>query len=272
MHRIFPLRFIVLAAVACTGTIAANAAEIVWLQPESARATPGSIAFFDAVSSDEFRGATQPLAPARVERTEGNLAGESVGFGPWILADRALRTVATFSRPGIATIVVRLMPEARVVSRPDVERYLVTLHAGDEVHAAWEQIEPPNPWQEIRTVVLKTYLRVGVPEAGDRSWAESNTSGLDLVPTIDPTSVHANDAFGVRVTRDGRPAAGIVVEYLSDGESREHVVVTGADGTASAPLNQAGSWLIRGFEVRRVKAGNHDWETTTVALAVVASK
>jgi hypothetical protein len=261
-------------AVAILAAVAARfaQAEMAWLEPETTRATPGATIVLTLNVSDSFRGSSTALPASRVDATRVALAGNLSATAPWTPASGVLRSSVTLTRPGVAVLELRLKPEARSISRSEVDRYLIALHADENIEAAWEQIPPPKPWQEIRTAVLKTYVRVGTPTPTEQAWLDSSGSGLDMVPMSDPTDAPSNAPFKVRVTRDGKSAAGVAVEFLSDGETREHVTFTDEAGAASAPLDRNGAWLIRCFDVRRVSAGNHDWETDAVTLMVVTSR
>jgi len=260
-------------ALATCGRLFGGPTEIVWLRPETQRATPGAAISFELLASADFAGNLQPaFSAARVEAVRGTLAGQPLALGAWQQDARALRSLAIVSRPGVAILEVVLKPEARSVSRGDVDTYLNALHASDEIRAAWDEITPPNPWQEVHAVAAKAYVRVGIPPADDHDWREARVHGLDLTPVTDPTSANVNETFAVHVTRDGKAVSGVVVEFLSEGETREHVVLSGGDGTATARLNQPGRWLIRCFDVEQVHASNHDWETAVVALLIVAGE
>jgi len=261
---------ICVATLITLGSAGPVRAQRTWLQPESTTVAPAAVLFLTALTSAEFATAPEPVPATRIAETKAELAGQSV---PVVLLPSAgsARMLTTFAGSGIATVDVLLKPEARSVARGRVESYLRELHATDDVRAEWAKIESPNPWQEVRTLRLKAFVQVGSPANDDRVGSAPTVSGLDLLPLTDPTRCRAGKTFSVRATRDGQPLAGAVVEYLSDGEGREHVAITDRSGTAAAPLDQTGQWLVRCFDVKRVKANNHDWETATVALLVVVS-
>jgi uncharacterized GH25 family protein len=84
---------------------------------------------------------------------------------------------------------------------------------------------------------------------------------LEVLPESDPTTVREGAALPVRVLREGKPAAGLVLTYVSLGETREHVVVTDAEGRASAVLDAPGSWLVRAAILRRATTSDREWDS-----------
>jgi hypothetical protein len=93
-------------------------------------------------------------------------------------------------------------------------------------------------------------------------------AGLDVVTERDPTALRENDELPVRVFRDGVPAAGIVLAFVSRGETREHIVLSDESGRASAPLDCRGPWLVQATELRRARSVDHEWESAAVSIAL----
>lgn len=254
-------------AVALTMAVTARA-DVTWLKPERASATPGAVLAMSIVSADQF-GAPDPHAPrGHVASIAAQAGGEPVTTGPIGVTDNRAKFTATFGRPGVACVLVEFRPEARSISRGEIEHYLRSLFATDEVRTAWNEIGAPNPWQEVRTIRLKTFVRIGQPASSEPAWRTPAREGLDVVPEIDPTGLHLNDPLPVRITRDGKPLPGIVVEYVSTGEARQHIAMTDENGRVEALVDARGDWLVRCFDVRRVAAGNHDWEVAITAATV----
>jgi hypothetical protein len=244
-------------------------AQVDWVRPERYAVTPGGVLGFALQSGAEFVGTASELSPGRIRLEQGQLAMQPLPIpAPTLGLPAISRFYVAFPRPGLAVIQVDLKPEARSIGWAEVERYLRQLHASDEVRDAWSKVEPPNPWQEVRTIRLKTFVRVGEPMANDQTATKGTGDGFELVPDADPTAMRENGTFAVRVLRDGRPVVGVMVEYLSLGESRQHVLVTNEQGRAEAALDLAGEWLVRAVDVRRVQAGNHDWDVDCAALTM----
>ena len=64
--------------------------------------------------------------------------------------------------------------------------------------------------------------------------------GRDASPEHDVLSRVKQLTLPVRVLRGGKPLAGFALGYVSEGETREHVAMTDAEGRASATLDVKG--------------------------------
>ena len=257
-----------LGVLAGTRPAFAGPADVTWLEPERFSSAPGATVGVQVLSAAAFDGAGQSLPPMRMASIDAELGGEAATLVMLPVLNGVTRYLTVFPHPGVAVLRAELKPEARSISRSEVEDYMRALHVTDEVRAAWGQIGPPNPWIEVRTIAVKTFVRIGEPTAGDRSWQAAAKSGIDLVPEQDPTLLDENARFAVRVLRDGKSLPGAIVEYLSRGETRQHVVLADPDGRVEAALNAKGEWLIRCFDVRRSAAANHDWDVVGFEMVV----
>ncbi len=74
----------------------------------------------------------------------------------------------------------------------------------------------------------------------------------------------------MRVLRSGVPFAGFVLGFVATGETREHVVITDAQGRATARLDARGAWLVHGTDLRRATEPDLEWESDFVTLVVEA--
>jgi uncharacterized GH25 family protein len=181
---------------------------------------------------------------------------------------RFLRFPVTFFRPGVAVLGVELQPRLVEVEPENVEAYLREVHGGDDLREAWERIAPPRRWREQNVRYAKSFVRVGEPAEGDRSWNTLLRFALEIVPEVDPTNLQVGSEFAVRVLRNGEPAIGLVLSYVSEGETHEHVVVTDRDGRARAKLDLRGPWLVRGSELRRSNDADRIWDSESTSMAV----
>ena len=237
-----------------------------WLKPERSAATPGATLDFVVTSTDEL----ENIGLDKFKAMFGRLGGDELRMGAVGAWGRFLRFPVTFLRPGVAVFGVELQSRLVEVEPENVESYLREVHAGDDLREAWEAIAPPRRWRERNVKYAKSFVRVGEPAEGDRSWNTPLRFALEIVPEVDPTNLQVGSEFAVRVLRDGEPAIGLVLSYVSDGETHEHVVVTDRDGRARAKLDLRGPWLVRGSEFRRSKYPDRIWdsESTTMAVAV----
>jgi hypothetical protein len=267
-------------------------AETTWLQPERFSATPGAFLILQIRSSDVFgeledsarsrsplRGAANgdraasvnDPTPMTVVEADAQLSGGPVALSASAVVGAATQFSATLPRPGVAVVHASLKPELRTIPRDAVEHYVRAIHATDALRASWSEMPADAAWRELRTTRLTTFVRVGEPDAGERSWSVPLEAGVDIVPERDPTALHEDDVFTVRVVNDGKPAAGLVLAFLSKGESREHVVVTDENGRAESKLDAAGVWLVQCVDVRRVSGPDHDWATSVNAVTFEVS-
>lgn len=243
--------------------------DVVWLQPERFAVTPGAMLRFEAVSGANFGSERTPVPAGRVRELVELLGGQSLANGALpATADSVARFSVTLPRPGTAMTAVELKPQTLELPRNAVDRYLDEIHATDEVRSMWADMITAEEWREIRTVRVKTYFRVGEPTPDERAWLKPSETGLDLVPQTDPTALRASGDFPIMVTEGGRAVGGVVVSFLSQGETREHVVITDDNGRASAKLDAAGLWLIQTMELRRDGATRREWRARIVALTV----
>jgi uncharacterized GH25 family protein len=256
-----------IAVVVAMATLGLRAHDT-WLQPDRFAATPGAVVTLDLTSSDGFVGFQTAIQPERVARALGKLAGGELAPSVPSATEKTLRFSATVTRPGIAVLGVELRPRLLELAADKIEVYFREIHAGDELREAWAVVPEPKRWRESYVKHAKTFVRVGEPAADDRGWAEPLGLGLEIIPERDPTKLQAGEALPVRVLRGGKPLAGFALGYVSEGETREHVAMTDAEGRASATLDVKGVWLVHGTDLRRVVAADREWESDFTTMVV----
>lgn len=240
-----------------------------WLQPEVFAATPGAALVLHMTSADGFNGPETAIKPERVERMWGRLGGAAVaveavgGEG-----GKTLRLAATLTQPGVAVLAVQLKPRLLELAPEKIEVYFREIHATAELREVWAAVPEPRRWRESTVKCAKTFVRVGAPVAGDRSWAEPLGLPLELVPENDPTALRVGERFSVRVLKGGAPLSGFVLAFVSAGETREHVVVTDEEGRADAALDAPGAWLVHGTELRRSGTAEREWDSEFTTMVV----
>jgi hypothetical protein len=240
------------------------------LQPERFAATPGATLVFELTSANGFGGPDPAIKPERIAGVVGRLGGEVIAIAAPAPGEGALHFPATLTRPGVAVLGVALKPRLLELAPDKIERYFRELHVGDELRAEWTAVPEPRRWRETCLEHAKTFVRVGEPLAGDRAWTEPLGLALEIVPERDPTALRAGEELPVRVLRGGRPCAGLVLAFVSAGETREHVVVTDAQGRAGAVLDAPGAWRVHGTDLRRIVAPDHEWECDSTMMVVEA--
>ncbi|MCX6955559.1 MAG: DUF4198 domain-containing protein [Verrucomicrobia bacterium] len=255
-------------ALGLTLLVAAAPAHDTWLQPDRSETTPGATFLVDLSSADGFTGFQTAIQPERVAKAVGRLGGAALVVGAGTATEKTLRFPVTVMRPGVAVMGVELKPRLLELEPDKIETYFREIHAGEELREQWAAVPEPRRWRESYVKHAKSFVRVGEPAAGDRAWAEPLGLGLEIVPERDPTTLRAGEALPVRVLRGGRPLAGFVLAYVSAGETHEHVVMTDAEGRASATLAVRGAWLVHGTDLRRATVPDREWESDFTTMTV----
>jgi hypothetical protein len=239
----------------------------IWLQPRHPTATPGAQLAVDLAAAPTFGADPIPL-PSAVAAMSARLADADVEMRASPIGAASPEFEVTVVRPGIAALTVELAPRTVEHTGAEIEARLRELHAGVALRDEWAAVPAPRRWREIGQVRAKAFVRVGEPPPADHSWSVPARAGLDVVTERDPTALHENDELPVRVYRDGAPAAGIVLAFVSRGETREHIVISDETGRASAPLDCRGSWLVQATELRRVRSVDHEWESAAASIVL----
>jgi uncharacterized GH25 family protein len=248
----------------------AAAAQEVWLRPERLTATPGATISFDLLGGAEFAQRETLIKPERVKRARAGLAGKTWGLVDIAEADNELRIFATLAQPGVAVAGVELKPERIEVPAEKTEFYLRSIYASAALRAVWEEVAEPRRWRENRTSYVKTFARIGVPPADDQGWGEPLGLALEIVPERDPTTLRMGDELPVKVLREGKPLSGFVLSFVTAEATREHVIVTDAEGRGHTTLDASGAWLVHGVELHRSTASDTEWESARVTMMVEA--
>jgi hypothetical protein len=243
-------------------------ADALWLAADPAAATPGATVTIDAAAGAEFGSPNTPLSATRVQSFFARLGSVALAPAPSAPGSQTTGWRMSLSAPGVVVLELLLAPEARSIARAEVVPYLRSIRASADVRAAWTEIPAPAPWLEVRRIRAKAYVRAGQPAASEAAWRRTTGEALDLAPDRDPTRLVAGDAIGFLVTRGGVPVPGAMVEFLSWGETHEHVAAADAAGRVEASLEVPGLWLVRCTEVSRVQASNHEWETDVCSVTL----
>lgn len=263
----FCRRILLVFLVGAAGLMDRALADVTWLQPERFTMLPGAFVWMELTTAEEFGEPMTAVPLATIGEIQGWLAATSLPLAPPVLEGKVARFSAILPRPGVAIFATRLKPEKRELRGAEAEAYLRRIHVTDDVRSIWAAMSP-SPWRELRTIHLKTFVRVGEPPLDDQGWSRVIGEGMEIVPERDPTSLHEGDELPVRVLRDGRPVKGIVLSFLSRGENREHVVLVDGAGEASAKLDAQGPWLVTGVRLQRVTDADYDWRSEVAAMTL----
>ena len=239
-----------------------------WLQPERAKATPGAVVSFTACAGEGFLPGAAAVPVAEAGPLSGWLEDAALEIRvPSLSPGTGWRIESVLPRPGIAVLCLSGRPVRRTIPSEDVTAHVRRLRLDPE--SLLSSTERPAVWTEDRTTHAKAFVRVGEPAGGDAGWSREFGLPLELVPAQDPTALRAGGSFPVRLLRAGLPAARMAVVFLSEGETREHVVVTDAAGLVSVVLDVSGAWLVTASDVRASGSqGPWDCQVATLRLEV----
>jgi uncharacterized GH25 family protein len=241
-----------------------------WLQPAKFSVPAGATVVLEMTSADGFKGPETAIKPDRIALATGRLAGSMVALGEPAAGEKILRFSTLLARPGVAVMGVELKPRLLDLAADKIELYLAEIHADAALRATWAAVPEPRKWRELYVKNTKTFVRVGEPAPGDRTWAETLGLRLEILPERDPTMLRAGDELPVRVLRDGKPFAGFTISFVAAGETKEHITITDGQGRAHAVLDAAGAWLVHGTDLRRVKQAEREWESDFTTMVVEA--
>lgn len=242
--------------------------EDVWLQPERFSAMPGKAIWLSLTTAESFNGFERAIGLERVRRARARVADEPVSVIDPVAGPKALALSMVPPRPGVAVVAIELLPRMREIADVKIERTLRALHASDALRAMWDEVPAPRRWREVCVETATTFVRIGEPVTDDKSWSAPLGLPLEIVPQRNPTTLRVGDELRVCVMRAGEPYAGCVLTFVSEGEAHEHVVVTDGSGFATAPLDLAGLWLVRGAELSRSASPDRIWDSHFTTMLV----
>jgi len=172
---------------------------------------------------------------------------------------------------GITYVAVDLAPRTRELPPRQVEKYLDSIAATDDVRAAWRAHQ--ERWRETQTQHAKAILRCG----GDaRTGFQTQVdAGAEFVPQgTDPTNLKAGDTFRVILIRQSNSKTELLRNtpfvLLRDDGSRVLVAKPEASGVASFKIPQPGRYVLTATELRPGDGKEADWvsDFTTLSFTV----
>ena len=254
-------------ALALVPTVAA--AHDTWMLPVRFEVPPGTPVQLEVTSAMRFPTPESAPDPARVEASSIRLGGRTASLEILGATKSILRLRGVPSQPGVATFWLASRPRTLELKDAEVEHYLKGIGAWETAGARWMS-GGRKPWRETYVKFTKTFVRVGTAE--DQSWSEPVGLGLELVPLVDPTTLHAGDNLGLQVLRDGRPVAGQAVAAQAAGRAAE-LRQTDETGRVSFVTKANGAWLVKTTLVEPGRAEG-EWSSrfSTLTLSVRAAR
>lgn len=238
-----------------------------WLLPAKFMVPAGTSVPLDMTSGMGFPKNESAVAPDRIAQS-GVRSGRTRGVLKVGRAEAgALRLEATLREEGVAVLWAVSRPRTIDLKPDQVEHYLEEIGAQDSVGKDWVARGRPA-WRETYSKIAKTYVRVG--SAGeDAGWRDPVGLPLELVPAVDPTKVHAGDAFVLRLLLDGKPLGGVAVTAVG-GEGKPEMRRTDADGNASFTVSRPGPWLFKATRLTGTGSAGTEWEAQFTTVTVEA--
>lgn len=265
-----------LAALCGIGLLFASFATVAlahdtWLLPRSLRVPVGRAVTLSLTSGMAFPADDFAIKASRVARATVRLAGQVTPLATPVPASRSLHYEWTPRANGVGGLAVELAPNTLTLSPDKIEEYFADINASSELRAKWDSVPAPRHWRESYTKHAASFVRVGSPGA-DSSWREPLGMGLEIVPEVNPTALHAHQMFRVRVLRGGRPDPGVEVGLQREGDA--HVAFTRTDEGGRATMRIPGSarWLVNVTDLRRSTRAGLEWESDFATLTIAVMK
>jgi uncharacterized GH25 family protein len=266
-HPIHARSLAILAPLILAGFALVAEAHDTWLLPASATSSRGRQITLDLTSGMSFPALDHAIASDRLARAAARLGGTVTEIAERRPAKGCLRLSHRFLTDGIATLWVETKPNPIELTTAQVEEYLAEIGAADTVGREWKALGSPK-WREVYTKHAKTFVRVGRPSKGDRSWVESTGMALELVPEDDPMALALGKDLRLRVVRNGQPLAGFPVGFVASGEQKDVLKKTDREGRVAFPLLRKGWILVRATHVQRTPGSDGEWESHFTTLTV----
>lgn len=197
---------------------------------------------------------------------EKNVALNTVAQASKFLLLRA-RTRGTSA----ASCWAQLMPSEIELKPEVVPIYLAEAQPPTEVREAWSAMEARGvPWKERYTKHARIVFNREVPYEAKAGDARRDDMSMDMVLVGDVGTIREADIITVQVLRDGRMLPDLAVElrHVTKGSA----VSTGAwhrtdgQGLVRFVVPQAGTWLLRGIDIRKSDSVPDSWDTRFVTL------
>ena len=127
--------------------------------------------------------------------------------------------------------------------------------------------EVDKPSREMYAKFAKSLITAGAP---DDFAAQPAGLTIEIVPEVNPASVHAGGMLPVKVLFEGKPAAGLQLESAWAGGGANKVEVIGrtdAEGRVKVPVAKNGIYRLHSLKMqRRADTKDADWDSFWASL------
>lgn len=254
-----------LAPIALASVASIALAHEFWIDASSFRPKVGELVRLRTMVGDGFPGESRPRDPTKLERFE--LAG--AGQTQPILGREGSEPagIVRLNAPGTYVVGYRSRSTSLLLPGPKFEKYLAEKGLDDALAARRAAGTPDADGRERFSRCSKAILSVG-DDAGS-GFDHNFNFPFEIIPLVNPYTLHAGDEMPVLVLSDGKPAANFLVTAMSREKPAANVSArTDAEGHVSLKLDQPGVWLLNTVRMTPVhEAGvDCDWESLWASL------
>jgi uncharacterized GH25 family protein len=237
-----------------------------WLNPKKFAIEPNAAVTLDLTSGMKFPKLEVAPKRERVEIAQCRVAGRAIDITDITSGKQSLVFKVAPPDAGVATLWVKLLPKDLELKPAQVQEYLKEIDAPESLRSEWANMKPQR-WRERYTKHTKSFVRVGSPQ-DDRSVVRAGRSGTRDRAGEDPTSLRPGVELAVRVLKGGAPHRDFALNAVAAGAAKGETKRTDAEGRVTFRLTKAGSWLLRGTDVRKVDGPEIDWESDFATLTI----
>ena len=253
-------RFISLALLSGLSLLAHN----FWIEPSSYQVAVGSQVTVRFLVGEKFRGDPLPLDPSRVI--------VFARFGPTSktpvrgVPGSDFAGVVSLDDPGLHLIAYRSTSAFLELDAAEFESYLRS-EGLEGIIDERRRNERKAKGRELYSRCVKSLLRAGVSGEGT-GFDRVLDFPVELVPDLNPYGLRAGDELPVRILREGKPLAGVLVMAYPHGEPARSVRRRSDEkGRIRLPLAHVGPWLVKAVHMERIDHSEEaDWESWWASL------
>ena len=236
-----------------------------WIEPSSYQAAVGSKVTIRFRVGEHFRGDPLPRDPRRVvvfaqfgPSSEKPVPGVE-GFDP--------AGVVTLDEPGLHLIAYRSTSAFLELEAAEFEKYLRAEGLERVIEERSRRRESEAKGRELYSRCVKSLLRAGSSSA-EGGFDRVLGFPVELVPGMNPYGLRARDELPLRILREGKPLAGVLVTAYPHAERSQPLRQrSNKDGLVRLRLPEAGPWLITAVHMERIEQGERaDWQNWWTSL------
>lgn len=256
------------AIVFCLLIATSLAAHDFYLLPSAFSITPGTKIKIAFHNGDSFPQSEAAPSLARLQEAQLLFAGGKIAVeGLQTEGKYVLGTVAIPEHPGDLVVSARTVPNLIELPSEQFLAYLKEEGLSSVMQWRSQHNESQKPGRERYSKFAKSLLVSGAP---DDFYQHVIGFPIEIVPKIDPSTLHAGSSLPVKIIFQGKPAAGLQVEaaWTESGQSKTTVVGrTDEGGLLSIPLSSAGRWRLHSLKMERcTEPAVADWESFWTSL------